>query len=286
MTELPNPFGAERRVYSWRGYSIAYVVQGNGPAVVLVHSIHAAAWAMEWRFVQPALVTDYRVFVLDLIGFGASSRPPLHYSGALFIALLQDFLRDVVKAPATLVGSSLGGTYSVAVAAETPALVRAVCAIGPAGVTRLQTPGGAGFGLIERLLRSPVVGARLFDTLTSMRFIGFFLRDIYSSPDALPKDSKALYWETARLPGARFAPAAFVGMKLNYDIRPLLPAVRCPLLLAWGKDAGQTPASESGQVRALAPTSQFALLPGGDLPHEERPAEFVQALRQFLAALP
>ena len=284
MDTLPNPLGGERRTFMWRGHRIAYVVRGTGVPFVFVHSVHASAWSMEWRHNVPALAAHGRCFALDLLGFGASDRPPVHYTAAMYLDLLADFLRDVVGEPAVLVGSSLGGTYAIATAAAHPALVRAVCAIGPAGVSRLTTTGGTAGRLAESLLRRPVVGAGLFGALVSRASIRFFLRDIYANRAALTPDTIELFWQSAQHPAARFAPAAFVGMQLNCDIREALPALTMPVLLAWGEAAVQTPLREAAVVRQFTPTAEFAVLPGGDLPHDEHPEAFNRALVRFLTA--
>ena len=285
MTLIPEPLGGERRAYIWRGHRIAYTVLGSGPPLLLVHSIHAAAWSMEWRFVAPALAEQHTVYAIDLLGFGASDRPALHYTSALYVELLRDFLREVIGVPAVAVGSSLGGTYLVRIAAESPELVRALCVIGPAGVSRLRHSDGAVGAIgsvVQGLFRAPVIGERLFGAITSRASIRFFLKDIYANPAAMTPEAIELYWQGAHAQGARFAPAAFVGMRLNLDIVENLRQLVVPTLLVWGKDASQTPFSESPTVRAVRPDIPFAALPGGDLPHDESPAAFLDALGGFL----
>lgn len=289
-SRLPNPLGGERRVWHWRGQGIAYVVRparteaatGRPAAkpIVFLHSIHAAAWSAEWRHTMPAM-HEQRSYALDLLGFGASDRPALHYTAQLYLQLIHDFLVDVVGEPALLVGSSLGGTYAIAVAADHPHLVRGVVAIGPAGVSRLVHQGGAGFGAVEALFRAPAVGRLCFGALVSRPCIRFFLKDIYAF--GLDKTAEELYWRSANEPNARFAPAAFVGMQLNWDIRERIAHVGCPLLIAWGTKASQTPYSEAAQVMARAPHAEFAAFTSGDLPHEEAAEQFVATLREFAA---
>ncbi len=285
MTDLPNPLGGSRSRYPWRGHDIAYVKRGNGPPMLLVHSVHACAWSMEWRNVVPSLAARFTTYSLDLLGFGASTHPPIHFTADLYVELLRDFLADVIGSPAIVVGSSLGGTYAVAVAAKNPLFVRAVCAIGPAGVSRLHTPGGAANALVERLFRTPRFGKALFSALVSKPSIRFFLKGIYHDKRVLSDDVVELFWQSAQQDNARFGPAAFVGMQLNCDIRHALGAMPAPLMLAWGEFASQTPVKEAAPMRALRPDAAFAVFPSGDLPHEESPDAFVSALLQFIDSL-
>ncbi|MCE2902511.1 MAG: alpha/beta fold hydrolase [Gemmatimonas sp.] len=284
MNTLPNPLGGERRFYAWRGWQVAYVVRGHGEPLVFLHSIHAAAWSAEWRHTVPALAEHATCYALDLLGFGASDRPAISYTADLYLELVRDFLRDVVAAPAVLVGSSLGGTYAIEVAATHPELVRAVCAIGPAGVSRLVRNGGVAGDMVQGLFRTPVIGEALFQALVSRASIRFFLKDIYADPIA--PEALDLFWQSANQPNARYAPAAFVGMRLNVDIRRSLPAVAQPLLLVWGTAAAQTPFREASAVRALVPKAEFVPIRAGDLPHDEHPRLFNPVLQHFLGALP
>lgn len=280
MNTLPNPLGGERRIYAWRGWQVAYVVRGHGEPLVFLHSIHAAAWNAEWKHTVPAFADGHCCYALDLLGFGASERPPVHYTAQLYLDLIHDFLRDVVAEPAILVGSSLGGTYAIAVAAQHPHLVRAVCAVGPAGVSRLVKQGGAPFGAISAMFRTPFVGAALFRALVSRASIRFFLKDIYAF--GLDRETEELFWMSANRPNARFAPAAFVGMQLNCDIRHEIGRLACPLLVAWGTEASQTPYREAATVMDHAPDADFVPIHAGDLPHDERPADFNVALQAFV----
>lgn len=280
MNTLPNPLGGERRTYAWRGWKVAYVVRGHGDPLVFLHSIHAAAWNVEWRHTIPAFAEQHTCFALDLLGFGASERPPIQYTAELYLELIHDFLRDVVHEPAILIGSSLGGTYAIAVADAHPHMVRAVCAIGPAGVSRLVKQGGAPFGAIRAMFRTPLLGTGLFKALVSRPSIRYFLKDIYAF--GLDARTAYFYWISANQPNARFAPAAFVGMQLNHDIRSTIGRLACPLLVAWGTDASQTPFREAATVMEHAPDADFVNIHAGDLPHDERPIEFNRALLGFV----
>jgi pimeloyl-ACP methyl ester carboxylesterase len=283
MSPLPNPLGGERLSTSWRGHQLAYVQRGVGPPMVFVHSVHACAWSMEWRTVVPTLSAHFTTYSLDLLGFGASDHPPLEFTGALYVELISDFLVEVVRAPCVAVGSSLGATYLIAAAARHPERVRAVCAIGPAGVTRLDSPGGAVSGLVQRFVRSERVGAAFFGALTSKRSIRMFLKDIYADPKVMTDEVVDLYWQSAKQPNARFGPAAFVGFRLSYNLRAELAAMTQPLMLAWGTAARQTPLKEAAAYQRVQPRAELVTLPGGDLPHEEHPEAFCAALLSFLS---
>jgi pimeloyl-ACP methyl ester carboxylesterase len=101
---------------------------GTGSPVLLTHGLGDTA--STWDHVVPALALDHRVTCWDLRGHGRSEAPsdPARYSRDIAIA---DLLRmvDEVAPPITLVGHSLGGYLSLAVALRHPELVRGLVMI-------------------------------------------------------------------------------------------------------------------------------------------------------------
>jgi len=72
-----NPQGVPNRMWEWRGQQIRYQALGeenNGPSVLLVHGLFVNA--DHWRRNLGALAeAGFRVFAIDLLGYGYSSKP-------------------------------------------------------------------------------------------------------------------------------------------------------------------------------------------------------------------
>lgn len=69
----------------------------SSPTILLVHGFGASAY--HWRSNIPALVeAGYRVFAVDLLGFGWSSKAIVSYDDySIWKRQLTSFVRDVVK---------------------------------------------------------------------------------------------------------------------------------------------------------------------------------------------
>jgi pimeloyl-ACP methyl ester carboxylesterase len=274
------------RWYGWRGHRIAYAAQGSGPPLLLVHSIHAAASSWEWRRVVGPLAKRHTVYTLDLLGFGRSDRPRRTYDASDYPALLTDFLIDVVGTRATVIANSLTAAYAITVAAATPLRVSALLLVEPTGLGRLTESGGVLGRLVRRTLMLPVVGSGLFSMLVSRAGIRYFLRRTIADVTRVDEAMVSAYHATAHRPGARFAPAAFVGRRLNCDVRPVWPTVTQPTLLIWGAAPHFVPLGDLRAFRAGRPDVEGVVIEGsGDLPHDEQPAEFADLVTGFLAAL-
>src|SRR5437762_14159556 len=101
-----NSSRLERRRAKIGPATIAYGVAGIGPPVVLVHGLSGSSrW---WQRNIGALTPQRRVYLIDLIGFGASrARHPFVLAEAA--GYLTQWLDQLELERVSLVGHSMGG---------------------------------------------------------------------------------------------------------------------------------------------------------------------------------
>jgi pimeloyl-ACP methyl ester carboxylesterase len=113
----------QKQTWTWQGHTIAYTVAGEGLPLVLVHGFGASLG--HWRKNIPDLVSaGYRVYALDLLGFGNSDQPVLDYTLDLWQALLNDFWAEFIQTPAVYIGNSIGGLLTLMMLANYPETTR------------------------------------------------------------------------------------------------------------------------------------------------------------------
>src|SRR2546429_9549092 len=88
------------------GLDLHYLVEGRGPAVVLVHGL--GGFAESWRHTLRGLAARTTVYALDLPGFGASGKPRTRYRLPYFAGALHGFMEAAGIQVPPLVGASLG----------------------------------------------------------------------------------------------------------------------------------------------------------------------------------
>jgi pimeloyl-ACP methyl ester carboxylesterase len=282
-----NRPSAERdRAFLWRGHRIAYTTRGSGGAlapapVVLVHSMHPGASSYEWRESLAAIAHRAPVFALDLLGFGASDRPALRYSPALYTKLLIDFLAEVVGVPAVIVAPGLAGAYAIAAADTAPERVAALVLVEPTGlVRRHRNPGRLG-----DLLRLPLLAT--WPALTARSRIRRTLRQAFAEPARITNDTVDRYHASATRPGSGNAGAALLARQLDRDIHAEWNRLTLPALICWGSTPRSTPLADLRVFRhARADVEGIVIEDSGDRPHEEQPDDFNALLVEFVAALP
>lgn len=141
------------------GLTLHYVVEGRGPATVLVHGL--GGFAESWRHTIAALRGHGTVIALDLPGFGRSSKPRLEYRVTLHARAVAGLLRALGLERARLVGHSLGGAVAATCAVRFPAAVERLALLGAAVPGFPLRP-----SLVYRLMALPGVGEIVSGVIT------------------------------------------------------------------------------------------------------------------------
>ena len=268
-------------------FTTGYEVLGSGPPVVMVHGIGGGSSVFQYRLNAPAVAADgYRVYALDLLGFGRSSRPEQRSTQDDLVAQVTSFLEDVVGQPAVLVANGLSAAHSIRIAAERPDLVAGLALIAPTGYRSLNRPQDASRERTFEVLANPVVSEVATSFLVDEGSQRFFLLDAYASRDSLTDEVLAVYDRNLRLEGARWIVFSFISGSLDQDVSELWPSTTQPALLVWGTTGGFSSFEDAEDFVLARPDARLVLLRDAALlPNEERSEAFNEALIGFVRSV-
>jgi pimeloyl-ACP methyl ester carboxylesterase len=273
----PTPI--EIRFWTWQGHRIAYAVQGTGIPLILIHGFGASI--RHWRQNIPVLAAaGYRVFAVDLLGFGKSDKPLLDYRMELWQELLADFWQTHVQEPAVFVGNSIGALLSLMMLANHPDKARAGVLLNAAGglnhrPEELNLPLRIVMAGFTKLVSSDLIGPVLFNRIRQKPRLRRTLQQVYRDHTAVTDELIDLIYEPACDPGAQKVFAAILTAPPGPKPEELLPHVTQPLLILWGEADPWTPITGATLYQELAAQSdrvEFVPIPNtGHCPHDERP---------------
>ena len=232
------------------GRRIRYEVAGEGEPVVLVHGLSGSTrW---WDRTVPALAARYRVYLVDLPGFGSMSRAERGFVLSEAADWLASWMEAVGLERTHVVGHSMGGYISVVLAARRPEKLRRLVLVAPAGVPT----GRSMHGYLLPLFRA----------------------GLYMTPGFLPVLARD---------ALRTGPLTLLGAAreiLAEDVRRHLREIEATTLLIWGRKDTIVPPSAGDVMREEIPGSRLLVLEGaGHVPMFERAGETNAALLAFLA---
>ena len=266
-------------------FTTGYEVLGSGPPVVMVHGIGGGSSVFQYRLNAPAVAAaGYRVYALDLLGFGRSSRPEQRSTQDDLVAQVTSFLEDVVGESAVLVANGLSAAHAIRIAAERPDLVHGLALIAPTGYRSLNRPQDAARERTFRVFANPIVSELATGFLVDPGAQRFFLLDAYASRDSLTDEVLEVYDRNLKLEGARWIVFSFISGNLDQDVSELWPATTQPALLVWGTTGGFSSFQDAEEFALARPDARLLLLRDAALlPNEERSEAFNEALLGFLA---
>ena len=282
---LEAPGWGRTRRYAWRLGEISYQILGHGEPIVLLHSFGPGHDSEEWRTVAEILAHDYRVYAVDLLGWGLSHRPGITYDGEIYIEMVRDFLVDVVEERAILAAASLSAAYAVQVAVDHPERVAALALVTPCGIELHGDEPDIRDALLYGLLRLPIIGTSVLNIYTSRASIQHHLhREIFAAPERVDGSLVEHHPRSSHQPGSHSALAAYLCGYLNQPVENVLARLKVPLWIAWGSRSTSPPIETADLWIRQVPEAELEVFrDAGNLPHEERAARFCHRLGRFLA---
>jgi pimeloyl-ACP methyl ester carboxylesterase len=237
----------EQHVAEVGGARLHYQVAGAGPAVVLLHGLSGSTrW---WAHNHAVLAQDFRVYGIDLIGFGRSrgQRFVLHEAACGLVA----WLDQLGLAQAHLVGHSMGGYIAADLAAHFPERVDRLVLVNAAAIPFHRTYLHDAWGLVRAVRYVPV------------SFLPVLLQD-------------------ALLSGPRTLALALREIVAG-DLRADLGRVQAPTLVVWGEHDTVIPMRIGRELHSRLPNAAWAVIEGaGHNPMWDRPQAFNRVVSDFL----
>lgn len=287
--ELSTVLSGEEHRYPWKDGDVFYQVKGPREArpLLLIHDCAPGASSFEWRKNVDALAEQFRVYTLDLLGFGLADRPAIDYSAETYIDLVGDFLKEVVGSPALVVAHGLSCGYVVKCAYRRPQLfTRLILVSPPVDLLQEHIPGFAQ-SVTRRLLSLPIVGEFAYNALTSRRAIqGYYDRRGYHNPGLITDELVEYIFSSAHQPRSHHAATALLSKDLTTDIHEPLARLRVPVVAVWGREEAIPPTESVAAYQQVNPRLEGRILDHSNQQLQDEQAKKFNALVLEQASIP
>jgi pimeloyl-ACP methyl ester carboxylesterase len=288
----PDDFSAHKRYLDLAGTRVAYVDEGRGPPVILLHG--CPFHGFEWRHVVTRLNDQYRVIVPDLLGLGdtevsLSDDYRLPKDAEMVIALM-----DALQLPeATIVGHDHGGaTLQILMGTHPSRITRAVLSNAEAYDAWPSEPERRYLEWIASPLTSPLVHLALSSTAVRREIFSIAVHDQSTLTDEVleafvsPHTSSPERWQRlVRFFRWQLDPAH---QQVTIDAVDGMRRFDKPTLLLWGaKDGNFGRAIAERLARDIPGTVETVWLEhSAHLPMLEEPEAYGDALIRFFDGQP
>jgi pimeloyl-ACP methyl ester carboxylesterase len=275
---------------------------GQGPPVLMVHGGNSTA--ASWDPLIPLLADRFHLLMPDRPGCGLTT-PRFDYRGVDLrshgAAFLHDVIAELGVGPVAVVGNSMGGFFSMALAIAHPEMVSRLVLLGePAGTS--GDPRGHWY---HRLVGTRGLNALLYATALKPSGDAGGARaalakgHLVADPDRVPEDLLAALAAAAVIPGATrswrtmvervFVPPGLGLLSreitVTHALIPDLHQLTAPTLFLWGdRDPLGTPDDGRVLVRHMPDARLEVVADAGHLAWLDQPERCAEAVVAFLTA--
>jgi pimeloyl-ACP methyl ester carboxylesterase len=283
--ELDTVLTGEERRYPWKYGDMFYEVKGDREAkpLVLIHGFGPGASSYEWRKNIDALSTEFRVYALDLLGFGLSDHPSIDYDAETYTDLLNDFIREVVAKPAIVVAHGLTSAYVIAAAYRRPQLFERLILVAASPAILQESYPGLLNTAWKSILRAPIVGQFVYNMLTSRKAIrAHYDAQGYHNPGLITDELVEYIYTSAHQSNSRHALAASLSGHLNLDVHEPFARLQVPVTAIWGREGKLTPAEASSAFKRVNANVDIRIIDKSTLQvQDEQASQFNTVIREF-----
>lgn len=256
MTRIDTPIGEakkQKKIYKEtvlvNGQAIHYQYLGQGDPLVFIHGL--AASSLWWARNISVIAKQYRVYLIDLPGFGNMRHAHTQFSIPNSIIYIHRWMQAIRLRSAHMVGHSLGGYICMALASYYPTTIKSLTLVDTVGIPMHRT-----------------VPQMLWPLSKSVM-------------GATPRSWPMLAYDCWRTDPSTFWQAAQQIVAL--DATSIIAATTAPTLLVWGKHDDLVPLANGIKMHALIKGSRLVILPkASHVSMYDQPAQFNAALLAFL----
>lgn len=272
MAAEPWPLTEE---LDWEGHVVRWVARGSGPPVVMCHGTPWSSYV--WRETAARLVTDYTVYLWDMLGYGVSDKPDVDVSLGTQGRILESLLGHWDPGPVHVVAHDFGGAVALRAhllhgAAFASMVLADVVALRPWGSAFFRLVGDSPevFSRLPAHLHKALVGA--YVTGASVRRASSQVHDALVAPWLGEDGQSAFYRQIAQ------------GDQVYTDeIEDLYTTIKVPTLIVWGEADDWVPVAQAQRLHRLIPGSRLELIgDAGHLVQEDRPHAFAGLVAEWL----
>lgn len=255
--------------------------------IVFLHGGGLDSAMLSWKEVIGLMSERYDIYAIDLLGYGASDKPDVTYSLAMYTELVHEILGQLNITKTNLAGLSMGGGTGIAFALKYPQMVEKLALVDS-------------LGLYERMPLNSLCWRFVNSSLNAKSYVWFkkSRRLVRWSASYLIGDKKKLTDEfvdslqnLVRVPGCEkpfisFQRHELERKKLTTDLASHLSELKMPVLLVNGEKDTAVPAKAAAAASKVIPNCRLHIMKGcKHWAQKERPEEFVKVLEEFLKSI-
>lgn len=267
--------------YHWKFGKIHYSVHGSGSPILLIHDLSCESSSFEWKQVINSLSKNNTVYAIDLIGCGRSDKPNITYTNYLYVQLITDFIKNVIKHKTHIFSTGYSCSASIMACYIEPQLIEKLTLVNPTSLNTLSKYPNKVDKLLKRVLEIPILGTFIFNIHHSNIAIrNRFNKNYFCNKKLVSRHQVEAFSEASHLNGcsSKYLMASISGKFININISHALKAINNDIQIILGSDIDNADLIVQTYLD-LNQSIEISKIPNTKLfPHMEQSEDFISAI--------
>lgn len=267
--------------YDWRFGKVYYKKKGHGSPLLLVHDLTVYSSAYEWNKVIDKLAENHTVYALDLLGCGRSEKPKITYTNFLYVQLISDFIKNVIREKTDIVASGFSGSFVLLACHNESELFGKLSLINPPSLSGLSKAPTKRNKLCKFILELPIFGTLIYNMKTCQSNIQLLLTEQYLyNPFLASAEIIDTYYEASHkgYGSARFLLSSIVGNYTNNNVTHALKDINNSIVIINGDAEAQREETKDSYLKCNPAIEYFNITKAKHLPQLENPDSLLEIL--------
>ena len=267
--------------YDWRFGKVYYKKKGHGSPLLLIHDLTVYSSAYEWNKVIDKLAENHTVYALDLLGCGRSEKPKITYTNFLYVQLISDFIKNVIREKTDIVASGFSGSFVLLACHNESELFGKLSLINPPSLSGLSKAPTKRNKLCKFILELPIFGTLIYNMKTCQSNIQLLLTEQYLyNPFLASAEIIDTYYEASHkgYGNARFLLSSIVGNYTNNNVTHALKDINNSIVIINGDAEAQREETKDSYLKCNPAIEYFNITKAKHLPQLENPDSLLEIL--------
>lgn len=284
----PSIYSKDGHFYNWKFGKIFYTTSGSGTPVLLIHDLTVCSSSYEWNKIIDKLSETNTVYTIDLLGCGQSDKPNLTYTNFLYVQLVTDFIKNVIKVQADIIASGISSSIVLGACHNDSSFINNIVLINPPDMNFLLNIPGKKEKIVSTILNLPLIGTFLYNVLHTKHYIeNLFYSDYFYSQTASNKNIIQTYYKTAHCEhaSAKHLYASLSGNYLTANIPYYLKNLENSIFIISGSNVLNNNDIVQAYKSQLPSIEVIKMKNAKQLLHLEYPTEFLEQISIFFESV-
>lgn len=275
----------EDKYYEWRFGEIRYTQKGNGVPILLLHDLTAGSSSYEFHKIVDQLSKNHEVYTIDFLGYGLSDKPNMTYTNYLYVQLVIDFIKNVIRHKTDIIASGDSVPIAVMACHNDPEVFNRLIFINPQNLYNLNQIPSKHTKLMKLLLETPILGTFIFNLLTCRTmFEKDFENQYFFDRQKIKEEYINSYMEASHLTdyNSKFTFASYIGKYMNANIIHPLKEINHSIFIIGGAEKEDNDTILENYQYYNNAIETHSIPDTKQLPHMEAPEEVLKQLEIYL----